>query len=70
MVSGIQATSARDKTYRTVEHILSGISALLDMTLQRTRIQRLEKLEATEQIARNGHDGTPIVKLSAVLNKG
>jgi hypothetical protein len=35
-------------TYRTVEHMLSLVSALLDMTLERARIERLEQLKATE----------------------
>lgn len=55
-------------TYRTVEHILTGISALLDMTLECTRIEWLQKFETAEQIARYRHDGTPIVKFSAILD--
>jgi hypothetical protein len=54
-------------TYRTVEHILTGISAFLDMTLQCTRIEWLQKLETAQQIARNRHDSTPVVEFSAVL---
>jgi hypothetical protein len=40
------------ETYRTVEHVLSLVSALLDMTLQGARVKRLEKLKAAEQLRR------------------
>lgn len=35
-------------TYRTVEHMLSLVSTLLDMTLESARVERFEKLKATE----------------------
>lgn len=54
-------------TYGAVEHTLPLMSSLFDVTLQRTRIQRFEQLEAAEELIRYGHDGAPIVKLAAVL---
>lgn len=39
----------RAATYRAVQHLLTLISSLLDMTLQGTRIKRLQKLEAAQQ---------------------
>jgi hypothetical protein len=56
-----------NRAYRTVKHVLTGISALLDVTFQCTGIQWFQKLETAQQIARNRHDSTPIVKFSAVL---
>jgi hypothetical protein len=38
-------------TYRTVEHILSSVSTLFDVTLQSIRIERLQELEAAQKIA-------------------
>jgi hypothetical protein len=33
---------------RTVQHMLALVSALLDVTLESARVERLEKLKATE----------------------
>lgn len=60
-------TSIHKLTYRTVEHVLAFISALLDVPLESAGVQRLQQLKATQQLARNRHDGSPIVELSTVL---
>ena len=57
----------RGITYRTVERAVALVSALLDVAFQRTGIKWLQKLEAAKQLARNTHDCSPVVKLSAVL---
>lgn len=49
--------------------MLSLVSALLDMTLECARIERLEQLKATEQLGGNRHNGAPVVKFAAVLLK-
>lgn len=54
-------------TYRAVQHVVPLIAALLDMILQGTRIEWFEQLEAAEELLRDSHHGTPVVKLSAVL---
>ena len=55
-------------TYRTVEHMLALVSALLDMALESARVERLKQLKATEQLGRYRHDGAPVIKLTAVLS--
>jgi hypothetical protein len=54
-------------TYRAVQHILTSISAPLDVALQRTRIQRLQQLEAAQQIAGDRHYRSPVIELTTVL---
>lgn len=54
-------------TYRTVQHRISLVSPLLDVALQGAGIKRLQKLEATEKLARNRHHGAPIIEFAAVL---
>lgn len=55
------------KTYRTVEHAVSLVSALLDVVFQRGRIQRLQQFKATQELAGDGHDSSPVVELAAIL---
>lgn len=54
-------------TYRTVEKLVPLVPALLDVALEGIRVERLEQLKAAEELCRDRHDGTPVVKLSAVL---
>lgn len=63
----LYTSSIHKLTYRTVEHVLAFISALLDVPLESAGVQRLQQLKATQQLARNRHDGSPIVELSTVL---
>lgn len=56
------------ETHRAVQHVLSVIPGLLDVALQCTRIQRLQQLEATQKLPRDGHDCAPVVELSAILH--
>lgn len=55
-LGGLSETSARHlllgvNTYRTVDRTVALIAAFLDMTLQRTRVERLEQFKAAKQIA-------------------
>ena len=54
-------------TYRTIEELVPLVPALLDVALEGIRVQGLEQLKAAEELCRDRHDGTPVVKLSAVL---
>ncbi len=54
-------------TYWTIEHVLSLVAPFLDVTLQRTRVERLQQLETAQQLVGDSHDGTPIIELTAVL---
>lgn len=58
----------RGSTYRTVEHVLTLVSALFDVPFQRGGVERLQELETTKQLSRNRHDRTPVIKLAAVLS--
>jgi hypothetical protein len=60
-------STRKASTYRTVEHVLTFVSALLNVSLEGTRVQWLEQLEAAQQLTRHGHDGSPVVELSTVL---
>lgn len=40
-------------TYGTVQHVLSLVAALLDVTLECTGVERLEKFEAAEELRRH-----------------
>lgn len=55
-------------TYRTVEHVLTFVSALLDVSFESTRIERLQQLEAAQQLTRNRHDSSPVVEFSTILH--
>lgn len=57
-------------TYRTVQHLLSLVSPLLDVALESIRVEGLEEFKAAKQLGRHGHDGTPVVKFTAVLASG
>lgn len=59
--------TARYITNRTVQHVLSLVPALLDVTLECARVERLQKLKGAEQFRRYTHDRAPIVELSAIL---
>lgn len=56
-------------TYRTIEHAVSLVSALFDMILQGARVERLQQFKGTQELSRNRHDCTPVVKFTAVLQK-
>ena len=58
-----------NETYRTVQHILPLVSTFFDVALQSARVERLQKLEAAQQLAGHGHDRSPIIELAAVLHK-
>lgn len=58
----------RGWTYRTVEHLLPLVAPLLNVALERARVERLEQLKAAQQLRRHRHDGAPVVKLAAVLS--
>jgi hypothetical protein len=59
----------REETYRTVKYAVSLVATLFDMILQRARIQGLEQLKTAEKLPRDRHDGSPVIKLSAVLKQ-
>lgn len=54
-------------TYRTVEDAVSFVTTLLDVVFQRGRIQGFQQFEATEELARDGHDSSPVVEFAAIL---
>ena len=54
-------------TYRTVEHRVALITALLDVGLQLTGIQRFQELKAAQQLCGYRHDSAPIIELAAIL---
>ena len=54
-------------TYRTVEHVLSSISASLDVALESTRIHGFQKFKTAQEVTGNRHHGTPIVEFATVL---
>lgn len=55
------------EAYGTVEHLLSLVATLFNVTLQSTGIQRFQQLETTQKFRRDGHDGAPIVEFAAIL---
>lgn len=57
-----------DLAYRTVQHVVSLVSAFLDVTLKRRGIKWLKQLKAAKKFRRDRHDSTPVVKLAAVLS--
>ena len=57
-------------TYRAVHHLLPLGAALLDVALERARVERLEQLEAAQQLVADAHDGAPVVELAAVVGRG
>jgi hypothetical protein len=54
-------------TYWTVEHVLSSISASLNVALESTRIQGFQKFKTAQEVTGDRHHGTPIVELATVL---
>lgn len=42
---------ARGAAYRTVQHAVALVSALLDVVLQGSRVQRFQQLEGAEEFA-------------------
>lgn len=54
-------------TYRTVEHILTLVAALLDVAFERAVVEGLEQFEGAEQLRGDAHDGAPIIEFAAVL---
>lgn len=54
-------------TYRTVQHAVSLVSALLDVVLQSSRVKRLQQLKATQELGGDRHNRTPVVKFTAIL---
>lgn len=64
----IPASHSTLQTYRAVEHALPLVPALLDVTLQRARIQWLQKFKRAQKLARNTHHSAPVVEFTAVLH--
>ena len=54
-------------TYRTIEQVLPLISRLLNMALQGAGVKRFQKLETAKELRGHRHDGSPVIKLAAVL---
>ena len=54
-------------TYWTIQHAVPLVATLLDVTLQRARVEGLKEFEAAEQLSRHGHHSTPVIKFTAVL---
>lgn len=55
---------------RAVDYAVSLMSALLHLTLERTRVERFQQLKTAQQLRRDAHDGTVIVKLATVVGSG
>ena len=55
-------------TYWAVEDVLPVVLLLLDVVLECVGVKRLQELKATEELGVDRHDGSPVVKLAAVLN--
>lgn len=47
LAEDVASSEERAMTYWTVEHLLSFVPALLDMTLQRVGVEGLQELETT-----------------------
>lgn len=58
----------KNETHRTIQHILPLVSTFLDVALQSARVERLQKFETAQQLARHGHDRSPVIELAAVLH--
>jgi hypothetical protein len=67
IISGRTYKDCYFATYRTVEDMLALLVPLLDMTLEGAGVKWLQQLEATQELRRNRHDSSPIIKLAAVL---
>lgn len=77
VVQGYNAGSWREQTaenknkqgaaYRTTQYAVPLVPSLLDMILQGSRIQGLQKFKTTEQFSRNRHDCTPVIEFATVL---
>ncbi len=55
-------------TYRTVQHIGALVTPFFDMAFESARVKWLEQLEATEELRRHRHDGSPVVKFATILD--
>ena len=53
--------------YRAVEYMLSVVLLLLDVILESVGVERLQQLEATQELRVDRHDSSPVVKFTAVL---
>lgn len=60
---------SKGETYGTAQHAVSLLPSLLNVILQRRRIQWLQKFKTAKQFPGNGHDSAPVIEFAAVLNE-